>query len=372
MEAPAVYNSLTMETAHDITAALYKAFVDWIDRGPKTTRTYITNFRQFLTWLKFKGIARPTRQDIINYRYWLAHEHEAIRANSTAPGGWSFKTDAAGNPLRIVCRPNTIAQYLRSIGQFFSWTANNGLYPDIAANIHPPKVTHDTHRKEALTAADVLRIEASIITQAATRTEAAKGAAKDTAGRKQRSEEQGKRLLAIYSLAVTAGLRTIEISRANIKDLEIKGGQAWLFIYGKGRTEPDQKKALAPEIADLIADYLKSRADRPTAQSPLFVATGNRANGKRLAPTTISTLLKAAMIEAGYNSEKITAHSLRHTAGTAVQELTGNIYETQKYMRHSNPVTTEIYVHTETDRQEALIAQRLYNFYHESTLMAAK
>ena len=70
------------------------------------------------------------------------------------------------------------------------------------------------------------------------------------------------------------------------------------------------------------------------------------------------------MQEAGYNSERLTAHSLRHTAGTAVQEMTGDIYATQKYMRHSNPATTEIYLHTNTEMQEAGIASNLYAYYH--------
>ena len=70
------------------------------------------------------------------------------------------------------------------------------------------------------------------------------------------------------------------------------------------------------------------------------------------------------MQEAGFNSERLTAHSLRHTAGTNVQELTGNIYLTQQYMRHSNPATTEIYLHVDTERQETEIAKQLYNLYH--------
>ena len=192
----------------------------------------------------------------------------------------------------------------------------------------------------------------------------AEAAAKDTAGRIQRSTEQGKRLYAMYLLSVNAGLRTIEISRANEKDLETKGGQTWLYIWGKGRTEPDQKKPIAPEVAAAIRDYLESRTDRPTTASPLFVSTGNRSGGKRIATTTISTMLKRAMQEAGFNSERLTAHSLRHTAGTAVQELTGDIYTTQKYMRHSNPATTEIYLHNDTEKNEIGIAQRLYNLFH--------
>ena len=121
---------------------------------------------------------------------------------------------------------------------------------------------------------------------------------------------------------------------------------------------------IAPEVAAAIKDYLKSRSDRLTGTAPLFVSTGNRSRGKRIAPTTISTMLKKAMQQAGFDSERITAHSLRHTAGTAVQELTGNIYATQKYMRHSNPATTEIYLHNDTEKAEVSIAQQLYNLYH--------
>lgn len=337
MEAITVYNR---EIApRQISNSLFAEFVAWIDRSEKTTRTYLTNLKQFMLYLQDRGITEPTREDIILYRQYLSESR----------------------------KPNTVAQYLRSVRQFFKWTAANNIYPDIAANIHAPKIRHDTHRKEALTAKEVLEIEHSITERAAIRARAAATASKDAAGRKQRSTEQGKRLFAMYLLAVNAGLRTVELSRANIKDLETKGGRTVLYIWGKGHTEPDQKKPLAPEVAEAIKDYIASRTDKPTRNSPLFVSTGNRSRGQRIASTTISTMLKRAMQEAGFDSERITAHSLRHTAGTAVQELTGDIYQTQKYMRHSNPATTEIYLHNETENTEAGIAQRLYNLYHGRT-----
>ena len=364
MEALEIYNSRNLTPAQDFNPGLFYDFIAWIDRSEKTARSYITNFRQFIAWLKYAAIRNPQRQDIISYRQWLTAEHEAIALDPDSVNGWKYRTDAHGNPLKINCKPNTIAQYLRSVCQFFRWTAANNLYPDIAANIHAPKLRHDRHSKEALTAPEVLAIEKSIAQRAQERTQAAQNAQKDTAGRMQRSTEQGKRLYAMYLLAVNAGLRTVEISRANIKDLETKGGQTWLYIWGKGRTEADQKKPIAPEVAAAVKEYLKSRTDKPTGNSPLFVSTGNRSRGKRIAPTTISTMLKRAMQEAGFDSERITAHSLRHTAGTAVQEVTGDIYKTQKYMRQSNPATTEIYLHTETEQAEAGIAQQLYNLYH--------
>ena len=364
MEALEIYNSRNLTPAQEFNPGLFDDFIAWIDRSEKTARSYITNFRQFIAWLKYAAIRNPQRQDIISYRQWLTAEHEAIKLDPDSITGWKYRTDSAGNRLRITCKPNTIAQYLRSVCQFFRWTAANNLYPDIAANIHAPKLRHDRHSKEALTAPEVLAIEKSIAQRAQERTQAAQNAQKDTAGRLQRSTEQGKRIYAMYLLAVNAGLRTVEISRANIKDLETKGGQTWLYIWGKGRTEADQKKPIAPEVAAAVKEYLKSRTDKPTGNSPLFVSTGNRSGGKRIATTTISTMLKRAMQEAGFDSERITAHSLRHTAGTNVQEITGNLYATQLYMRHSNPATTEIYLHTETEQAEAGIAQQLYNLYH--------
>ena len=345
----------------DLTPSLFDNFIKWIDRGEKTTRTYIVNLRQFIAWLRYSAITRPERQDIISYRQYLCTEHEAIQLDGLS---WKYRTDKSGNPVKVICKPNTIKQYLQSVCQFFKWTAAEGLYPNIAENIHAPKVKHDTHRKEALTAAEVQTIENSITRKAAESLNEAEQAQKDTEGRMQRATEKGKRLYAMYLLTVTAGLRTIEISRANIKDLEEKGGCTYLYIWGKGHTEADTKKALAPEVAAAIKDYLKSRTDRPTGASPLFVATGNRSKGKRIAATTISTMLKGAMKEAGFNSERLTAHSLRHTAGTNAMQLTGDLYTTQQYMRHSSPATTEIYLHIDTEQKEAEIAQRLYNHYH--------
>ena len=358
-------------TSGTITPSVLDSFIAFIDRSEKTARTYIVNLRQFFAWLAYSGLydgrsAAPTRQDIISYRQWLTAEHDAIQLAPETSSGWKYRMKN-GHPVRVSCKPSTIKLYLQSVRQLFSWTAASGIYPNVAANVHAPKVTTDTHKKATLTASEVLTIEQSIIANGQTRSEAAAAAAKDTEGRTQRSTEQSARLYAMYLLAVNAGLRTVEISRANVRDLEIKDGRAWLYIWGKGHTEADQKKPLAPEVAAAIKEYLTTRTDAPTGTSPLFVSTGNRSHGKRIAPTTISTMLKKAMKEAGFDSERLTAHSLRHTAGNTVRQLTGdNIYLTQKYMRHSNPATTEIYMHdNETDTgKQADIAQQLYNAYH--------
>lgn len=356
-------NNIEKIPAGDLPPVLFERYITFIDRSEKTTRTYIVNLRQFAAWLLYSGINRPQRQDILSYRQYLTAEHEAIQLDHTAPTGWSYRTDAAGSRIVTVCKPNTTKQYLQAVCRFFRWTASEGLYPNIADNIHAPKVRSDTHRKEALSAADVLAIEKSILAKTAARCSQSKEPGR-AAGSMERATEQGKRLYAMYLLAVCCGLRTIELSRASIKDLETKGGTSCLYVWGKGHTEPDAKKILAPEVKAALDDYLRSRTDAKTGASPLFVSTGNRSGGKRIAATTISTMLKKAMQEAGFDSERLTAHSLRHTAGTNTMELTGSLYLTQQYMRHQNPATTEIYLHVDTERQEADIAKRLYDHYH--------
>lgn len=353
--------------AADLRQSLFYDFIEYIDRGEKTTRTYITNLRQFIAWMYYTETRRPQRQDIILYRQYLTAEHDAIKWDPAAPAGWRYRTDQNGTPIKQICKATTAKQYLQTVRQFFSWTAANGYYPNIAANIHTPPIRQNAHKKDALTAADVLTIENSIAENAAAKAAEAASKAKDTAGRIQRAAEQGKRLNAIYLLAVTAGLRTIEISRANIKDIGLQNGRAYIYVWGKGHAEADYKKPIALEVYNAICDYISSRSDKPTGSAPLFVATGNRSGGKRLAPTTISTMLKKALQQAGYHSDRITAHSLRHTAGNTVMELTGdNLYITQQYMRHTNPNTTEIYLHRNTEEQQAELAQELYNRYHST------
>lgn len=362
------YEAGTMANNNELAPQLFMDFIEWIDRGETTTRNYIVNLRQFAVWLRYRGISAPQRRDIISYREWLSMEHDAIGIDNDSPQGWRYRKDKDGNIVRITCKPGTVAQYLRSVKQFFTWAETAGHYPNITKTINVPKIDNsDRHKKDALTAGEMADIENNIKQAAANKTAAASGAAKDSKGKIQRSDEQGKRLLAMYLLASQNGLRTIELHRANVKDFETKGDKAWLYVWGKGRADASQKVPLAREVAAAITDYLESRSDYFTQSSPLFVSTGNRSRGKRIATTTISQMLKGAMVEAGYNSERLTAHSLRHSAGTAALEVTGeNIYRTQHFMRHKNPQTTEIYMHSNHDASNVEIANLIYEKTHSA------
>ena len=353
-------------TAQPFTPSLFDAFVDWLDRGAQTTKTYLTHLKQFFVWTRYKAIIQPIREDIAAFRDWLLAEHEAIQLDEAAANGWSYRRDNAGKILLISCTPNTAAQYLRSLKQFFKWTEKAGVYPNIAEAVRPPKVARNVHKRDALTVSEVLTVENSIKENTRERIQTARTERKDTAGRTQRKTEQGARLLVMYQLAVTVGLRTVELSRARVKDFEEKNGQAFLYIHGKGHAEADQRKPLAPEVAEAVKEYLHIKAGgyALNGNAPLFTATGNRHGGGRLEARTIGSMIKDALKRAGLNSKRLSAHSLRHTAGTALFELTGNLYTVQHYMRHENPQTTEVYIHADTEQQEADLAARLYSLYH--------
>ena len=328
-------------------AELANGFISYIDRSPKTAETYARNIRQFLAWLRYEGITQPQRGDVIRWRDWLQEEHDAICFDPDTPAGWSFRKDPSGRPYKTRCEAATAAQYIRNVCQLFAWAASEGLYPDIAQNIHAPRLEARRHRKEALTAPDVVKIEEVIRT-----------------GRGE-TEEQRRRLLAIYLLAVTAGLRCIEISRVRIGDVEEIGGQAYIWITGKGHAAADASLPLAPEVFEAIKNYLEVRQGSKDPGAPLFTGSGNRNRGQKLEARTIGAWLKAAMKAAGYDSPRITAHSLRHTTATSVLEITGDIYATQQYMRHSSPATTEIYLHQDTRRRQADQARKRYEYYHQ-------
>ena len=302
-----------MQQQQGFSKDLFGRFLDYTDRKDSTVKGYLTCIRQFMKWLDAYQITQPTREDIKAYR---AHLESAELATGTQQ------------------------QYLRAVKHFFKWTAAEGLYPNIADNIHGAKVRHDLHKKDALSREDVPKIAASIDT----------------------SDEQGKRLYAMYLLCITCGLRTVEINRANIEDIKTVGGVSYLYIQGKGKDDKDAPVELIPEVQEAIKAYLSSRSDKPTPKSPLFTSTSNRSKGGRIATTTISTMLKEMLVKAGYDSDRLTAHSLRHTSGTGAYKATGNLLLAQKHQRHADPSTTEIYIHAE-ERAERHTERQVYDYF---------
>lgn len=284
------------------TDELVASFVDYLDRKPSTVRGYMKALRIYARWCSDNGVTNPTRGDLRRYR------------DSLAERGLTAATQ------------RTYLQAARALHKWASWRFG---CEDIAANLHGAKVRSDVHRRDALSPEDMRKVIDEI----------------------DASDEQGKRSLAIVMLAAIDGLRTIEIARADVRDLQTMRGRRYLMVQGKGHDAKDQAKSLTPRVAQAIDDYLDSRADAWDGSSSLFVSTSNRNKGGRLTTTSISAEIKAALKKAGFDSPRLTAHSLRHTAATAAIEAGMGLHEVQALMSHANPATTEIYLHERDERR---------------------
>ena len=312
-----MYQPDTIRTQGNPTELYNRFMLYCADRKETTVDGYQVAIKHFLAWISKEGITQPTREHIIAYKNALA----------TDP------SEKTGAPLA----PGTQARYLRACKMFFKWTAAEGLYPNIADNIRAPKIRQDNTHRDALEENDVIRITESI----------------------DRTTQAGKRNYAMILLAITGALRIIEEQRADIGDIKTIAGEHVLFIQGKGRDEKDEYKKLVPEVYEAIMDYLSTRPDAKKGD-PLFTSTSNRAKDKRITEPGISRIIKDVFRAAGYDTNRLTAHSLRHTGVTMKLKSGGTIQEAQHYARHASPTTTGIYAHN-LDRAKDHSEMDVYN-----------
>lgn len=271
---------------------LYGQFLAELDASQKTKETYTRNLKQFFIWLNERGITQPTRDHVIAFR----------------------------DEIKETRKPTTAQNYLAVVRVFFKWAEAVGIYPDIARSVKGVKL-NKSHKKDYLGEHQVKRVLKSF----------------------DRDTLQGCRDFALFALLVTCGLRTIEAVRANIEDLRPGPECARLFVQGKGQEEKTPVNIPA-ELEDLLRDYLAKRG-KVEKTEPLFASIGNKNQGGRMTTRSVSRIVKEAMRGAGYDSEMLTAHSLRHTAVTTALLNGKSTKEVQGMARHAKADTTDIYNH---------------------------
>lgn len=304
-------NGTAALTLPDFKPDYFTSWTQYLDASPKTIETYTRAIRQFYKYMLTEGIDQPDRSTIIAYRAKLLAEK----------------------------KPTTTQAYIIAVKLFFAWTAQAGLYPNIAEHIKGAKLDTE-HKRDYLTSAQAARLLNSI----------------------DRTTASGKRDYALIALMLTSGIRTIEAARANIEDIRPLGDYTALFIQGKGHSEKGQYVKLAAPVEEAIADYLKTRRGADAAE-PLFTSTAHRNTGDRLTTKSISRIVKNHLRYIGLDSERLTAHSLRHTAATLNLLNGGTPEETQQLLRHKNLNTTMIYSHAlerANNNSESRIAEAIF------------
>jgi len=273
---------------------LLGAFVANYDAKQSSKALYRRVLKQYFIWVDKKGylLSQIAREHILEYR-----------AELLASGMSSL----------------TVAAYLTAVKVFYAWAEANKLYPNVAKGAKLPRREHKFERLPL-------------------------------------SQEQSQALAsysqtltlrdhAIINLLHRTGLRTIEASRANIGDIQERGGKRILLVQGKGRDAKDNFVILTDKAYLPIAQYLKTRK-RAKKEEPLFVSLSNNSQGRRLSTREMSHIAKEGLKAIGLDSRAYTAHSLRHTTAVSILRAGGRLEDAQGVLRHSNPATTQIYLHT--------------------------
>lgn len=276
-----------------ITEAAMNSWISFIDVAPDTRRTYETGVRRLVRFLKDNEITQPTRADLVAYR----------------------------EELRSRYAPATVQGYVSAARLFFRWTQDAGIYPNIAEHLKGAKITPG-HKRDYLTPEQLRSVLSGIDAQTAA----------------------GKRDYAIIALMAVCGIRDIEAHRANVADLGAVGGAAALWIQGKGREEKSEFVKIPAPVERALLDYLRTRGS-PEENAPLFSSLSSNYRGERLSRRSISGIVKERIKAAGIDSERITAHSLRHTAITLALMGGATLQEAQQFARHRALTTTQIYAH---------------------------
>ncbi|MBV9324844.1 MAG: tyrosine-type recombinase/integrase [Chloroflexi bacterium] len=161
----------------------------------------------------------------------------------------------------------------------------------------------------------------------------------DTHGQVLVQDLRDKALLALLSLQV---LRTVEITRANVDDLQPREHQWALLVRGKGH---DRLIYLRQDVADSLRSYLgaRGRVQSDPLGLPLLTAVGNRAGGQRLSRRGVRTIVDAHLRRLDLKRPGLSNHALRHTGATLAYKYTHDLRAVQEMLGHADPRTTARY-----------------------------
>ena len=278
---------------------LVATFIASQDVRESSRKLYTRTLSQYFVWMEQEGksLNTLTRQDVLEYKDYL---HEQSLSSLT------------------------ISSYITAVRKFYEWAEGEKLYPNIAKGVKTPR-RQQAFKKQHLT---------------------------DSKSKELLDHFQSLSLrdYAIVNLILRTGLRTIEVVRADIEDITFKGERRVLKVWGKGHGEKDDFVVLSDKAYLPIKNYLTAARRGAKAGEPLFTSTSHQNAGGRLTTKTISTICKDGLKAIGLDGKEFTAHSLRHTTAVAILKHGGQLTDVQSVLRHTSPVTSQIY--TESVKEE--------------------
>lgn len=290
-------------------------------RSSRSLATYENAVKQFISYAGERGlqVLQATDDDIFAYR-------EYLRGSKSA---------------------STVQLYFGAVKMFYKFLLHEGkIRVNPAANMVSGVKLNRDHKRDYLNQDSARQMLASM----------------------PRDTIKDKRNIAITALMTCTGLRCNEVATATVGDLQSVGGAPVLFIQGKGHDNKDSYVKLPSQVLALIEDYLQARFgnERRRDTDALFVSTARNRRADTddfMSTVSIRSIVKDAMRLIGFNDNRHTAHSLRHTCATLGLRAGKDITEVQQLLRHQNIQTTLIYSHAlerEKNDTELAIADSIF------------
>ena len=287
-----------------------------VDAKESTRATYRKVLDSFAQWVAGTDCAifELTQADIIAYKDSLLKENKSAM---------------------------TVNLYLSTIRGFYKWLAAEGICDNIAQNVGSVRTNKSTFRR--------MHLENEQGAELLTEAYLPKSVTGVNSGVTQKLRDNENiislRNYAMLNLMLRTGLRTIEVSRADIGDITFKRERRVLKVWGKGHVEKDDFVVLTDEAWIPIEQYLQERGDcKP--QEPLFATHGLGHAGGRMSTRSIQDICKKTLRAIGLDGHEYSAHSLRHTTGTQILKNGGSMMDVQQVLRHTSPSTSQLYVNT--------------------------
>jgi site-specific recombinase XerD len=149
-----------------------------------------------------------------------------------------------------------------------------------------------------------------------------------------RSASEGIRDFAILMLVARLGLRSAEVARLELDDIDWRAGE--IVVRGKARRQ--DRLPLPNEVGEALSDYLcKARPSTPIRQ--VFLAC--KAPRRAIRPDLVSDVTRRACERVGV--PRVGAHRLRHGLATEMLRRGATIIEVSQVLRHSDLATTAVY-----------------------------
>jgi integrase/recombinase XerC len=210
---------------------------------------------------------------------------------------------------------NTINSYLTAIRRFFGYLEINGVYENITKDIKSIKISK-IPKKQVLTLEQTKEIYSKL-------TDA--------------------RQKCLFSLAITTGLRGIEMANARIEDIQIYNGEIVLWVKCKGHDDKDEYVKLSPQVLNDIYAYIGSRTS-----GNIFVSNSNRNKNGGVTTKTLRLEIKTIFRQFGLDVDSLSLHSTRRTSATIAYNNGADIKEIQQMLHHMSLQTTSRYISQST------------------------